>query len=1587
VANRLRPLGEDLEARRLLTIQTWISSGSNQNWATSANWNNGPIAPGDTLLFNGSDSSSTSNNNESAGNNYFLQFGQGGYNLTGNGIDLADSGTQAILANNAGGNNTLNLPVTITGNATANVTTAGSTLTLTNSLSTSGGGPTLTDQGAGTLVVSSSVNTDFFHGILDVQGVLRFDSPLLDATAELDGGLLTGTGGIEQIIGTSNGGVLSPGDATPGTLTAGDVLLDPSDTFAVALDGPGAGQYGQLSASGPVDLAGATLSVTLNYAPAGTDSYVIIQNTSNAAVQGTFHNLPQGGTITVDGTQFVINYDGGPSGNEVILSVSPPPVANPDFYTLPENDQNFSVPTPGILGNDTPSSGLHPLLVTSPVHGTLTLNDDGSFSYVPATGFSGTDTFTYEATNGLNTSAAATVTLVVNPVNQPPQVSAVSYTAVENNTLSVAAASGVLATAVSPQGLALTAHVVSGPAHESSTTAFTLNTNGSFSYTPAQGFTGTDSFTFIARDSNGLTSTPATVTISVQDVPSTVISSSDSVTENTPKTVATPGVLAGATNVVGNTLSAVLVNNAADGVVALNPDGSFTYTPATNFSGTDSFTFKANDGTLDSNTATVTLTVAPNPVAPTAGDASFSMLESTTGTPTQLAVAAPGLLLNDQNPSGGTLSLIVLAQPLHGSFTVAPQNDGAFTYTPATNFSGTDSFSYYLQANGLNSNVATVTINVTQVPVAPIAGGDAYNVRENTTLSVGAPGVLANDVDPNGGQLSAVLVSNPNDGSLTLNSDGSFTYTPFANFSGSDSFTYEANNGHLSSTAATVALTINPVPIAPTAANHNYSVLENQALAVAAPGLLLGSTNPNAGALTVVVVGSPLHGSFTAGPSNDGSFTYTPATNFSGTDSFSYYLQAGGLISNVATVTINVAQVPVAPVATDDAYNVQENGTLSVGAPGVLANDVAPNGGLLTAVLVSNPTDGSLTLNSDGSFTYIPFANFSGSDSFTYKASNGPLSSAPATVTLTISQVPIAPTAANHTYSVLENQAIAVAAPGLLLGSTNPNAGALTVVVVGPPLHGSFTAGPSNDGSFTYTPAPNFSGTDSFSYYLQAGGLISNVATATITVVPVAVPPIVHGSAYTTEENATLNLSAPGVLGNDIDPNGNPLSAILQTGASHGTLQLNSNGSFIYTPTANYSGPDSFTYVAYNGTLESTPVTVSLTVLPVLLPPTTASLGFAMQEDDQLVVPSPGILGTATDPQGLALHAVLVNPTLNGSLALNPDGSFTYTPRAGFIGTDSFTFRANDGQLDSNLSTVTIAVGAIPVTTVQLAAGVPDHGGFTDISAPTFTGTTLPGLTVLLYGQTAGGSPAVVGQTQADASGHYTVTTTALPDGSYHFTADAVRPNGLSTGSIDAGSLTIDTTSPKITDVFIVPRTGQIMITFQPGVSGMNLASLVDPANYSFSRRSTPDPRSFVITSVTLVPPASPTGPVMVALTSSVGKPIPAGHYLFEILAGGITDNAGNRLDGLFNGGFPTGGGGPGSPFDALFISRSQRPSNPVATRHFIPVLTHHGHSRALRSDALRRESDAPRPAGPLGHGPARRNHVPAARRDRHPSS
>jgi VCBS repeat-containing protein len=306
-------------------------------------------------------------------------------------------------------------------------------------------------------------------------------------------------------------------------------------------------------------------------------------------------------------------------------------------------------------------------------------------------------------------------------------------------------------------------------------------------------------------------------------------------------------------------------------------------------------------------------------------------------------------------------------------------------------------------ANNTNSE-ATDVLNP-----PPVDGDESVTTLEDNPIS---GNVLDNATDPNNdpvsvtqfvvggttysaGQTATLLGV----GTLVINANGSYTFTPAANYNGAVPVaTYTVSDGKGGTDTSTLTISITPVNDAPIAVNDSYTTQEDTPLTIAVPGVLGNDTDVDGDTLTVTEFTQPTNGTLTQ--NEDGSFSYSPNANYNGSDSFTYTISDGKGGTSTATVNIGVTSVNDAPVAVNDSYTTQEDTPLTIAVPGVLGNDTDVDGDTLTVTEFTQPTNGTLTQNEDGSFSYSPNANYNGSDSFTYTISDGKggTSTAPSTL-------------------------------------------------------------------------------------------------------------------------------------------------------------------------------------------------------------------------------------------------------------------------------------------------------------------------------------------------------------------------------------------------------------------------------------------------------------------------------------------------------------------------------------------------------------------------------------------------------------
>jgi hypothetical protein len=598
----------------------------------------------------------------------------------------------------------------------------------------------------------------------------------------------------------------------------------------------------------------------------------------------------------------------------------------------------------------------------------------------------------------------------------------------------------------------------SGPGTVIFADAHALSTTATFSAA------GTYELTLTADD--GELSSSASVKIEVKDagVPPVAVNDSYAVNEDGVLTVNAPGILGNDTDADGDSVQAVLVGLPAHGLLEFNANGGFVYTPTANYNGADSFTYKDNDGSFDSNVATVSLNVNKVNDAPSANNQTVVTNEDTD----------KAIVLTASDIDGDVLTYTITAGPAHGTLSGAAPN---LTYKPTANYNGPDSFTFKANDGTTDSNVATVSITVNSINDAPVAANQSITTNANTAKTVT---LTATDADSTA--LTYGVKTGPAHGTLS-GAAPNLTYTPVAGYAGPDSFTYVANDGQVDSAIATVSITVAATATRPTA-NGQAVTLKEDTLTL----INLTATDPNGRKLRYKIVQAPAHGTLLSGPLPWA--VYSPEANYNGSDSFAFQVTAGSEVSNTAVVNLTITPVNDEPLASNLRFITTRNTPLT---GRLVGTDI--DGNPLTYKLVDRADKGSVKLDSaTGAFTYTPNASAKGTDEFSYTVNDGTTNGNCARVRIEIVRADRdrRPVASNMQIELNRQAPFA----GNLIASDD-DGDDLTFALVNEPRWGTVTV--SAKGAFVYTPnAAGRGRIDSFTFAVNDGDCDSNVATVRI---------------------------------------------------------------------------------------------------------------------------------------------------------------------------------------------------------------------------------------------------------------------------------------------------------------------------------------------------------------------------------------------------------------------------------------------------------------------------------------------------------
>lgn len=653
------------------------------------------------------------------------------------------------------------------------------------------------------------------------------------------------------------------------------------------------------------------------------------------------------------------------------FSYNSPPVAVADAYSTDE-DTTLTIPVnKGVLSNDRDAerdplsvSTAQPL--TQPAHGSLTLNADGSLTYIPVANFYGKDSFSYAASDGLIDSAPATVTITVNPVNDPPTIANVPPSA----TIDELTQFGFTPTAndIDNPVSSLRFSLLRAPA------GMTINPqSGTLSWIPseAQG-PGIYGFQVSVSDGAATVSAPVIITVNEVNVAPQISNANVSQTINE-LDIFSLNIRATDSDIPAQTLTYTLTG-APSGATIDSSTGEITWSPteAQGDNSTYKFTVRVSDGIVNTD-ANINLTVREINSTPTLK----AITDQTVDELKPLSVTASG---SDIDLPANTLTYSLESGAPNG-MTINSQT-GVISWTP-TEAQGTGDYSVTVRLtdNGSPSlsDTKTFKVHVNEVNVAPTLNRIGNKtVDEETSLTFNA---TATDTDLPANTLTYSLINAPT-GAVINPSTGAFSWTPTeAQGAGSYSVTVRVTDNGTPALSAeeTITITVNEVNKAPVANDMSVNTDEDNSVSLTLKG---SDVDLPANTLRFAVVGNPAHGTISGTAPN---LTYIPNPDYNGSDSFTFKINDGALDSNTATVRINVNPVNDAPVANPDSATTDEDAPVNIS---VLTNDSDVDSDKIVLTSVSNVVNGKAEIVGDA-VRFTPNAQFSGAASFDYTISDG----------------------------------------------------------------------------------------------------------------------------------------------------------------------------------------------------------------------------------------------------------------------------------------------------------------------------------------------------------------------------------------------------------------------------------------------------------------------------------------------------------------------------------------------------------------------------------------------------------------------
>ena len=960
-----------------------------------------------------------------------------------------------------------------------------------------------------------------------------------------------------------------------------------------------------------------------------------------------------------------------------------------------------------------------------------------TISYTPNANFNGSDSFTLTLTDSAGYTTAQAITVTVNSVNDEPTITIENaLTTDEDNN----------------QSLTFTFSDVDGDTVSATVTSQASNGVASVSgtmvnYVPNANFNGSDTFTLTLTDSAGYSTTQAiTVTVnSVNDEPTITIENTLTTDEDNNQSLTFTF-----SDVDGDTVSATVTTQANHGVASVSGT-TVSYTPDANFNGSDSFTLTLTDNAGYTTTQAISVTVNSS------NDEPSITIDSTLTTDED---NNQNLTFTFNDVDGDTVSATVSTQASHG---VASVSGTTISYVPDANFNGSDSFTLTLTdgAGYTTTQVISVTVNsVNDEPTITIDSTLTTDEDNNQSLTF-----TFSDID--GDTVSATVTTQANHGVASV-SGTTVSYAPDANFNGSDSFTLTLTDGAGYTTTQVISVTVNSSNDAPTITIDNTLTTDednNQ-------NLTFTFNDVDGDTVSATVSTQASHGVASVSGTT---ISYVPDANFNGSDSFTLTLTDGAGYTTTQVISVTVNSVNDEPTITiDSTLTTDEDNNQSLT---FTFSDI--DGDTVSATVTSQASNGVASV-SGTTISYVPDANFNGSDSFTLTLTDSAGYSTTQVISVTVNSVNDEPTITIDSTLITNEDNT----QSLIFTFSDVDGDTVSATVSTQANHGVASVSGT---TVSYAPDADFNGSDSFTLTLtdSAGYTTTQVISVTVNSSNDE-PTITIDNTLTTDEDNNQNLTFT-----FSDADGDTVSASVSTQANHGVASV-SGTTISYVPDTNFNGSDSFTLTLTDNAGYSTTQVISVTVNSVNDEPTITIDNTLTTDEDN----NQSLTFTFSDVDGDTVSASVSTQANYGVASVNGT-TVSYAPDANFNGSDSFTLTLTDSAGYTTTQVISVTVNSSnddPTITIDNTLTTDEDNNqnltfsFSDVDGDTVSATVT---TQASHGvaSVSGTTISYAPDTNFNGSDNFTLT---LTDSAGYTTTQTISVTVNSVN--DAPSITIDST-------------------------------------------------------------------------------------------------------------------------------------------------------------------------------------------------